>query len=85
MKQWEEEEEPEALDGCLRKVRQITRVCFPLSIKLLNLISAGRGNRFCPKIQVIFDWNILSFGDFTEKVGAFPGKLLFPMTILSSW
>ncbi|NWH93064.1 S4A8 protein, partial [Aegithalos caudatus] len=44
------------------------RVCFPLSTKLLNLVFARGGNRFCPNIHVGFDWNILSFGDFIEQV-----------------
>ncbi|NXY39445.1 S4A8 protein, partial [Pomatorhinus ruficollis] len=58
-------------------------VCSPLSTKLLNLVFAGRGNRFCPNIQVVFYWNILNFGDFIEQVGAFPGKWLFSMTDLA--
>ncbi|NXQ38537.1 S4A8 protein, partial [Catharus fuscescens] len=36
-------------------------VCFPLSIKCLNLCFAGRGNRFCPNIHGAFGWNILTF------------------------
>ncbi|NXU97936.1 S4A8 protein, partial [Cettia cetti] len=34
-------------------------VCFPLSTKLLNLVFAGRGNRFCPNIRVV--WMICLF------------------------
>ncbi|NWZ71900.1 S4A8 protein, partial [Acrocephalus arundinaceus] len=40
------------------------KVFFPLSTKLLNLVFAGRGNRFCPNIHVIF---LLEYFDPTCK------------------
>ncbi|NWS35426.1 S4A8 protein, partial [Polioptila caerulea] len=36
------------------------RVCFPLSTKCLNLVFAGRRNRFCLNIHTVFNWNVLT-------------------------